>query len=333
MRFIVSVCLACACCAQQLPVVDTVEQQPLAAQAARVTEALDMLGEPLPEGDKTALRAAKTAGEIQRILDRHCLVGVAINPESRVKVEEGPARPELIEQGWRSFLVKVRNEAGITPVLVVDSPNAGRLAGSPAGAVSRRWLDLQMFDKQPMRPRLSGLEVEYRILQLFSRDAGKREAKLAFSVGQGTQDLGFRNEIDILFNARPATKVTLRVLDFDDRPTTGSFLDPRRGGPRVSFAGQAPRARLRFPAAGLPRRRRIHPAAARRLHRRVHARPRVSEAHPARPRYRSAAHPDVPPRTMDRSRKARLVSPATITFTPPGVPTTSGPQKASTRRT
>jgi hypothetical protein len=109
-------------------------------------------------------------------------------------------------------------------VLAAESPNAGRLAGTPEGLVNRRFLDLQMFNKQPMRERLSGLEVEYRILQLFSRDAGKREAKLSFNVGQGTQDLGFRNDIDILFTSRPATKVTLRVFDSDDKPTTGSFL-------------------------------------------------------------------------------------------------------------
>ena len=217
--------------AQQLPVVATVEHQPLAAQVTRLLEALDFLGEPLPAEETAELKRLTGAPQdkrqavvdIQNILDRHCLAGIEINPESRVKVQEGPAKPELVEQGWRTFLVKVNNQAGITPVLVAESPNAGMLAGSDAGAVSRRWLDIRMFDKQPMRPRLSGLEVEYRLLQLFSRDAGKREARLEFNVGQGTQDLGFRSQIDLLFTARPATKVTLRVFDSDDRPTTASF--------------------------------------------------------------------------------------------------------------
>src|SRR5205807_1164184 len=124
----------------------------------------------------------------------------------------------------RTFLVKVQNYAGITPTLAIDSPNAGRLAGTPEGMVGRRFLDVQRFDKQPMRPRLSGLELEYRILQLYAKEAGKREARLSFNVGQGTQDLGFRSDIDLLFITRPATKVTFRVLDSDDRPTTGPFL-------------------------------------------------------------------------------------------------------------
>ena len=149
--------------AQDLPIVPAVEHQPLAAQVLRLTEALQILGEPLPASEVTQLRqlAAVTSGkpaavaQIQKILDRHCLVGVNINPESRVKAQEGPAKPELVEQGWRSFLVKVQNDAGITPVLSVDSPNAGRLAGSPEGMVARRFIDLQMYDKQPMRARLS----------------------------------------------------------------------------------------------------------------------------------------------------------------------------------
>ena len=230
MRFVALViALLPIAAADELPIVTTVEHQPLSAQVVRVMDTLDLVGEPLPPGEAAELRRlaagpTKAVEQIQKILDRHCLAGVHINPESRVKVQQGPAKPELIEQGWRTFLVKVQNEAGITPVLVVESPNAGRLAGTNEGQIDRRFLDIQMYDKQPMRPRLSGLEVEYRVLQLFSRDAGKREAKLSFNVGQGTQDLGFRSDIDILFQAKPATKVTLRVLDFDDRPTTGSFL-------------------------------------------------------------------------------------------------------------
>ena len=223
MRILCFALMASALLADELPMVTNVELQPLAAQVQRVADALEMTGEPLPAAERAELGRAKTVQEIQKILDRHCLVGININPESRVKVQEGPAKAELMEQGWRSFLVKVQNEAGVTAVLVAESPNAGKLAGTPEGMVGRRWLDLQMFNKQPMRERLSGLEVEYRILQLYSRNAGKREGKLSFNVGQGTQDLGFRNDVDILFTARPATKVTLRVLDFDDKPTTGSF--------------------------------------------------------------------------------------------------------------
>jgi len=218
--------------AEELPLVTKVEFQPLAAQITRVLQSLELIGEPLPAADSAALKKILDAGAggpkeieaMQAILDRHALVGVNINPESRVKVQQGQAKAELAEQGWRAFLVKVHNEAGVTAVLAVDSPNMGQLANSPSRNVGRMWMDLAMFNKQPMRVHLSGLELEYRILQIYSKDAGKREAKLAFDVGQGSQDLGFRNEVDILFTAVPSAKVTFRVQDSDDRPTTAGFL-------------------------------------------------------------------------------------------------------------
>jgi hypothetical protein len=220
---IVLLCVSLGAWAETLPVVANVELQPLASQAERVATALEMLGDPLPAADRAALRSATSVARIQEILDKHCLAGVHINPEARVKVQQGQARAELQQQGWRTFLVKVHNEAGITAVLAVDSPNAGQLANSPAGQVGRKWMDLQMMNRQPLKPHLSGLEVEYRILQIYSKDAGKREGKLVFDAGQGSQDLGFRSEVDILFEAKPSAKVSFRVLDWNDAPTTASF--------------------------------------------------------------------------------------------------------------
>ncbi|GIW86607.1 MAG: hypothetical protein KatS3mg108_0931 [Isosphaeraceae bacterium] len=233
--------------ADELPRVTGVELQPLAAQARRVAEALEFLGQPLAAGERAELAAAgrmedQAAGvqAIQEILDRHCLVGVAINPESRVKAQPGPARPELVQHGWRVFLVKVHNEAGVTAPLRVVSPNAAPVykqsTASPKPAVSipkeeigDRWADVRMFDDRPLAKSLSGLPLEYRILQVYSRDAGHREARLSFDVGQGTQDLGFRSDVDILFTARPAVEVVLDVEDERGRPTMASFVirDPQ----------------------------------------------------------------------------------------------------------
>src|SRR5947207_1119032 len=82
-----------------------VDFQPLSAHAVRVNDALKLLGEPLSAADEKALLQATggpggaTGGaEIERILDKYCLLFVNINPESRVKLERGPAQPELVEQ-------------------------------------------------------------------------------------------------------------------------------------------------------------------------------------------------------------------------------------------
>src|SRR5436853_1367545 len=78
--------------------------QPLAAQATRLVETLDSLGSPLAPEDRKALLDATTSAdpskavpEIQRVLDKYCLLLVSINPESRVKVARGAAAAELVQ--------------------------------------------------------------------------------------------------------------------------------------------------------------------------------------------------------------------------------------------
>ncbi len=229
MRFVFALVCCSLASGEELPLVAKVEFQPLAAHITRVLQSLELIGEPLPNAAEirkildAGSGGPKEISRLQELLDAYCLVGVNINPESRVKVQQGPAKASLVEQGWRAFLVKVHNEAGVTAVLAADSPNRGQLANSAANLVGRKWMDLAMFNKQPMRVHLSGLDLEYNILQLYSKDSGKREGKLTFDVGQGSQDLGFRNEVDILFTATPSAKVTFRVKDTDGRPTTASF--------------------------------------------------------------------------------------------------------------
>lgn len=236
-----------------------VEWQPLSAQIKRVLEALEYQGAPLAAGDQAKLRQLLASSddhveEAEEILDRYCLLQVNINPESRVKVAPGQAKAVLVEQGWRTFLVKVENEAGVTAELRAVSPNSQSLFkgggfSNPSDREfgrrgenlpnSQRWLDLQMFNGQPLRRELSGLPLEYRIIQLFSRDAGQREAKFMFNVGQGTQDIGFRNEADILFKSEPSREIRLNVKDEHGKPATASFLI-RDAGSRV-YPSQAKR--------------------------------------------------------------------------------------------
>src|SRR6185503_16687800 len=163
-------------------------------------------------------------------------------PEQRVGVARGPAEPILDEDGWRSFLIKVVNEAGTTAPLAASSPQAAPIyrMAFPDNAiepvkdigpreVAARWLGLELHDKSPLAgAALSGLEVEYRVLHLHCADralAGdarrgrfRREATLAFDVGAGTQDLAHRAGVPILFTCRPAVPLTLEVTDERGRP-------------------------------------------------------------------------------------------------------------------
>src|SRR5215467_1238225 len=176
--------------------------QPLAQQVRRLETALSYLGQPFPAEDLARIDEAiadaqesEAVTRLQSVLDPHVIAQVHINPESRVRVEQGPTKTELVEAGTRLFLVKVINEAGVTAQLKVESPNSGDVyiqsTDSPEPAMeltpkqaSERWSDISLYSlptspyvsinlyqKPPLQPRLSGLAVEYQLLTVYSRDA------------------------------------------------------------------------------------------------------------------------------------------------------------------
>ncbi len=214
----------------ELPGIENVEVQPLLVQANRLMEALDYLGAPLSDQSRKLLDQARQAEDgsarqlVQQAFDPLCLAGITINPESRVKVVPGPAPRELDQNGWRVFLVKVDNQAGVTAPLQAESPQALPIAGSPPADVRDRWLEMNMFQSRPLAEGLSGIQLEYRPLLLYSRDPGKRTAVLAFNVGQGTQDIGFRNDVSLTFDCKPSRKVKLEIKDEHGQPTIAALV-------------------------------------------------------------------------------------------------------------
>src|SRR5262245_56802075 len=87
-----------------LPRVEGAEWKPVREQCRRLLPALRADGRVPPEVGKrlAALLEAEAGdgeralGDLQELLDPLCLVGVSLNPESRVKAARGPAPAELI---------------------------------------------------------------------------------------------------------------------------------------------------------------------------------------------------------------------------------------------
>ena len=97
---------------KDIPKITDLEDQPLLAHAQRLNEALNFLGSSLTSIDSQRLKelknevpSAKTSQLIQEILDPYCLAMITINPEARVKVMRGSSKPQLVQNGWKSFLV------------------------------------------------------------------------------------------------------------------------------------------------------------------------------------------------------------------------------------
>lgn len=238
-------CLSCFTNSIGMSLCADIPLQPFSEQVSRLGESMRFLGVPLSPSSQQKLSdaiAARKVNVMESVLDTLVLFEVDINPESRVKVRKGSAIPKLNQAGYTPFLVKVTNHATVSSRLNVTSPQAGQVFGGmtplsarrmqreshdelddPVGD-SSRFLDLSFYDQPPMTTHLSGLELEYKLLWVYASISGQIEATVSFDVGQGTQDIGFRAEVPVLFQVQPASTVTLNISDVGGKATTARLL-------------------------------------------------------------------------------------------------------------
>ena len=238
------------------PTVAEVDRQPLLAQAHRLVDAFERLGSPLEDGVRATLReldslgndAAVTRG-VEAILDPLCVmaVGVAKDGPPTVSVRDGAEPVALVEQGWRTVLVKVVNAAELRARLRVGSPQARPLPHAPAADVADRWLGLSAFEGQPFTPTLSGLPLEYRIVELWASDAGDRTATVEFSTPPSDGVVAPPGTTSIV----AAWRFAEGVAGWDST-TNQVELEARDGSLFVEGTGDDPFLGAVFPAASKP---------------------------------------------------------------------------------
>lgn len=173
----------------ELPKVAKVDAQPLLLITGRLGEALQSIGTPLTQNQLELLTQLKSESnevqittKIQQMLDPICIAAIEIRKDGSTTITPG-AKVELDENGWRAMLVKVVNRAGVQSKLRIDSPNARPIPHGPKEDIENRWLALSMYDGRPLAANLSGLELEYRIVQMSSTTVGNRRARLEFNAG------------------------------------------------------------------------------------------------------------------------------------------------------
>src|SRR5262245_30210441 len=152
------VCVAGASGQGTLPRVTEAEWKPIRDQCAKLlvavrgTDALptatqEKLAALLKEEVKDDDEALK---RLQDLLDPHCLAGVQINRESRVKAERGALAAELERDRPRLILLKVNNDAGITAPLAVGGDEVRQGDKKDDG----RWLEADLMKNPPFAKTL-----------------------------------------------------------------------------------------------------------------------------------------------------------------------------------
>ncbi len=222
--------------------------QPLLGLFQRVAESLARAGEPLPAGELVAIASQVAAGHLAgaaqaavALLQTRVLLTASITAEARVSVKRGLLRPQLVQHGWRLFLVRVDNPALVPGKLGASSASAIPLNGmhppgfTPGGSMGQqgvpttrgdlalRWLDLDVHDLAPLDATLEALPLDFKILRLYAGDAGLRSATIALDIGPGTGDIGGRDRVGVSFQVLPARSVSLSIRDADGSPVTASL--------------------------------------------------------------------------------------------------------------
>ena len=210
----------------------------LQRHALDVGQALESLDSPLPTSmaDRLSRLCQQTDGDeaaIQRILDSQSIACVTIDADRRLAVRCSQPSIKLQQNGWTCFLVKVINQAGFQGRLDVRSPNSEPLFVETRGQtrmmqeemfteeqLAERFLALSLHRNSPLKPLLSGHRVEYMILQVYSKRAGRLIADLDFYIGDYYQNMRALESSYLGCSVDGVDQVGLRGVYFNgDKPS------------------------------------------------------------------------------------------------------------------
>lgn len=223
---------------------DAIAPQPYFAALNRALETLAKLGAPVAEGDAKQLAVLTRQGNhaavetAEKIIDRYTLARVALGADGSGRTMAAGAQRTLIEQGWSVFLVRVSNPFGVMREFTTWgsahflSPSSGASRPdipdtlNPAPEVSASWYRAELYEAPPLQATLSGAPVEYRVIQLYSRDRGQRRANISFFAPQtktGNYEIVRASRATLQFDCLPSRDVLLRIHDADGRGCMASL--------------------------------------------------------------------------------------------------------------
>lgn len=219
------------------------DAQPYFASVRRALDRLEKLGAPIDAEHASRISTlsmrtdAAAQIEAEQILSHYTLAMLQLERDGSLRVEQGGAPRNLVEQGWKLFLIRVDNLTGRDAAITFRgnrqsvaqmAPGIGGAAQRPdlldtvnkAPLVEKMWFVSEMVGAVPRRVgavelsvlELSGFPREYHVLQIFSRDRGSKTAALTLNT-PGSWFGGASRKFE--FVSRPSRDVRLAVLDDD----------------------------------------------------------------------------------------------------------------------
>jgi hypothetical protein len=156
---------------------------------------------PLSHNDPfvNAIRQSVHIGNLRNTAEPLTILKVQINPESRAKLAPVTLPESVVQHRTQRFLIEIHNEARIQAPLRIRAFDQSSGDRQPA-----EWCDVRLMENLVSSSILSGEENEWKLLELRSDIAGRREVRFEADVGQETQDLGFRATTDVLLKVNPS---------------------------------------------------------------------------------------------------------------------------------
>jgi len=229
-----------------------VPPQPYFAGVKRALETLAKLGAPVSAADEQQIASLARQNDngavssAETILERYTLATLSIQSDRSVHIAPGGAPRQLLEQGWRIFLVRVENPATKTDSIQFSSrpqtpgrmaPNLGQMAQRAylmdtlykGPIIKKMWLTSELYGATAMSGTdlptipLSGVSIEYQVIQIFSRDVGRRTADFYLNVVPKADEDWKSEHRQLEFDCLPSRPVTLSILDGDGRGCVASL--------------------------------------------------------------------------------------------------------------
>ncbi|MEZ2346067.1 CehA/McbA family metallohydrolase [Terriglobus sp. RCC_193] len=243
-------------CSALEPEIRQIPTQPYFAAVNRAIQALSHLGSPISSTDAeqivilTQRNDVAAINKAEEILSHYTLAQLSLSADGAPQITAGNAPRQLVEQGWRMFLVRIENERVQKGSLVFTSGTRtiGNLEIVSKGAAQRTaladvlnkgpmiekmWFAMELYEPTPVVSGgievqtipLPEIPIEYHVVQLFSRDRGQRTTSFSLNALSSSNDRVFhpaRRQFD--FECLPSHEVQLRILDTNGRSCFASLI-------------------------------------------------------------------------------------------------------------